>query len=235
MKLAVMQPYFFPYLGYFQLVNAVDRFVVYDDVAFIKQGWINRNRILINGCPSFVGVPIKRASSFVSICDTRIDDDPQHARWTEKLLKTVDNAYRRAPEFRRVFPIIEHVLACRTTRVVDVALGSLKAVAAFLEIRTPFVDSSAKYRNADLKGEDRVLAICAAEAASEYVNLPGGRELYSHDRFAAVGVKLSFLSPRSIEYRQFGGAFVPALSIIDVLMFNPVGRVREFLDGFDLA
>jgi len=234
-KMAIMQPYFFPYIGYFQLIRAVDRFVVYDDVAFIKQGWINRNRVLINGEPAFVSVPIKNASSFVSIRDTCIDDDPQHARWAEKLLKTCDNAYRRAPQFARVFPIIEQVLAVKTTRIVDLALASLKAVCAFLDIATTFVDSSIKYGNLQLKGQDRVLAICAAEGASEYANLSGGRDLYSTDRFSSTGVKLSFLQTRSIEYRQFGAPFVPSLSIIDVLMFNSVETVRGYLAAYDLA
>jgi hypothetical protein len=230
-----MQPYLFPYIGYFQLIRAVDRFIVYDDVTFIKQGWINRNRVLINGAPAFFGVPIKNASSFTLIRDTQIDDDPQHMRWIEKLLKTCDNAYRRAPEFKRVFPLVEQVLSCQTTKVVDLALASVKAVAAFLEIQTSFVESSTVYGNAHLKAEERVLAICGAEGASEYVNLPGGRELYSAAQFASHGVKLSFLQPHAIEYRQFGGHFVASLSIIDVLMFNPVDRVRGFLGAYDLV
>jgi hypothetical protein len=234
-KLAIMQPYLFPYIGYFQLIHAADRFVVYDDVAYIKQGWINRNRILINGEPSFFSVPIKHASSFTLICDTLIDDDRQHARWVEKLLKTFDNAYRRAPEFPRVFPMVERVFSRQTTRIADLAVASVKAVASLLEMKTAFVDSSALYGNATLKGEERVLSICAAEGASEYINVPGGRELYVRERFETCGVQLSFIQPRPIEYRQFGGPFVPWLSIVDVLMFNPVETVRRALDAFDLA
>src|SRR5437773_5433216 len=98
-KLGIMQPYLFPYVGYFQLLNAVDRFVVYDDVAFIKQGWINRNRILINGHAAYFTVPVKHASSFSLIRDPLVDDDRQHARWAEKTLTTFSNTYRRAPEF----------------------------------------------------------------------------------------------------------------------------------------
>src|SRR5713226_7455519 len=128
-----MQPYLFPYIGYFQLMHTVDRFVVYDDVAFIKQGWINRNRILINGHASYFSVPIKRASSFTSIRETFIDDDPQNAHWVEKTLKTLGNAYRRAPEFVRVFPIVEKVLSRQTNRITDVAVASLEAVADFLD------------------------------------------------------------------------------------------------------
>ena len=131
-KLAIMQPYLFPYIGYFQLIHAVDRFVVYDDVAYIKQGWINRNRILINGKASFFNVPIKNASSFALIRDTLINDHQQHARWAEKLLKTFDNAYRRAPEFARVFPMLEHVFCAQTTRIADLALASVRAAAEFM-------------------------------------------------------------------------------------------------------
>src|SRR6266498_1735594 len=105
-----MQPYLFPYLGYFQLIHAVDRFVVYDDVAFIKQGWVNRNRILINGQPSYVTVPLKQASSFRQIRDIEIDDSPQNREWPSRFLKSVDNAYRRAPQFTHVFPLIESVV-----------------------------------------------------------------------------------------------------------------------------
>jgi len=230
-----MQPYFFPYIGYFQLVHAVDRFVVYDDVPFIKQGWVNRNRLLINGAASYITVPVRHASSFVRIRDTQIDADPQNARWSDKTLKTIENAYRRAPEFAQVFPLVESVLRLPTGRIGELALASLKAVAQFLDIRTDWVDSSERYDNADLKGEDRVLAICRAEGATAYLNVPGGRELYSRERFAAGGIALQFVQPRAIEYRQFGDPFVPWLSIIDVLMFNQPAIVRTFLTACDLT
>jgi len=230
-----MQPYLFPYLGYFQLLQAVDRFVVYDDVAFIKQGWINRNRILINGQPAYVTIPLKHASSFSLIRDTFIDDDPQNAKWVDKTLKTVANAYRRAPEFPQVFPLIEAALNVETSRVVDLAVASVKAVMAFLDIRTEWVASSAGYGNQHLKSEDRVLAICKAERATAYINVAGGRELYSRDRFAEQGIRLCFLQPGRIEYRQFHDVFVPWLSIIDVLMFNPPGNVREWLTRYELV
>jgi hypothetical protein len=230
-----MQPYLFPYLGYFQLMRAVDRFVVYDDVAFIKQGWINRNRILINGQPSYFTIPIKHASSFAPIHDTLIDDQGQHARWIEKTLKTIDNAYRRAPQFGLVFPLVEGVLMKPTNRVVELAVASLRAVADLLEIPAEWVESSARYGNAHLKGEERVLAICRAEQATDYINAAGGRELYGYDRFEAEGVRLHFLQPRQVEYRQFNHPFVPWLSIVDVLMFNPVETVRTFLGACDLT
>jgi hypothetical protein len=233
--LAIMQPYLFPYLGYFQLLAAVDRFVVYDDVTFIKQGWINRNRMLINGEAAFFTVPLAHSSSRVAIRDTRISDAPQHRNWPEKLMRSFDSAYGRAPEFARTRPVVEGVLARATSRIADLALDSIKSVADRLDIRTAIVGTSSAYGNAHLHGEDRVLAICKAEKASRYINLSGGRALYSRDRFQAEGIELRFIEPRSIEYPQFGGAFVPWLSMVDVLMFNPVERVREFLGACEVA
>ena len=229
-----MQPYLFPYIGYFQLICAVDRFVVYDDVAFIKQGWVNRNRILIDGRAAFVTVPVKHASSFTLIRDTLIDDDRQNKRWIEKTLKTFDTAYRRAPGFTRVFPIIEAVFTRPTDRVAELAVASLKAVADLLDLPTEWVESSTQYGNAHLRGEERVLAICRAENATAYVNAPGGRDLYDRDRFAAAGLGLHFVQSRPIEYRQFHEPFVPSLSIVDVLMFNPLETVRRLVDACDL-
>jgi len=230
-----MQPYLFPYLGYFQLLHAVDTFVVYDDVAFIKQGWINRNRILINGQPSYFTVPVKHASSFALIQDTIVDDDAQNTRWVEKTLKTMDVAYRRAPEFGRVFPMVEAVLTSPTRRVAELATASIRAVLQVLDLRIEWVESSARYGNAHLKGEERVLAICRAEGATDYVNVAGGRELYSPERFAAEGIGLHFVRPRPVQYRQFHDPYVPWLSIIDVLMFNTQEAARDLVMQYDLA
>jgi len=164
-----------------------------------------------------------------------VDDDPQNERWVEKILKTFGNAYRRAPEFARVFPIVEADFRRPTNRVAELAVMSLKSVADFLDIRTEWVETSTGYDNSQLKATDRVLAICQAEGAKEYVNVAGGRDLYSRDRFETEGVRLNFVQPRPLEYPQFRGPFVPWLSIVDVLMFNPRDTVRTFLDAYDLT
>lgn len=228
MRLGLNQPYLFPYLGYFQLLHAVDRFVVYDDVGFIKQGWIHRNHLLINGEASLFTVPVRDQSSFRPIREVLIDDRGSH-RWRSKLLKTIDNAYRRAPEFDTVFPLVEHVLNPGVSRIGELALRSIKAVAGFLDLTTTFVDSTTVYGNDELAGEARVLDICAREGATVYINPTGGRHLYSANRFAEGGVQLHFIVPSFPAYRQFGAEFVPGLSIIDVLMFNPRAVVREYL------
>lgn len=232
MTLAIMQPYFFPYIGYYQLLHAADRFIAYDDVSFIKQGWINRNRILINGAAAFITVPVRDRSSFRAIADVEIDGP--EAVWRRKLLKTIENAYRRAPEFARVFPLVQGVLALPVTRIADLALASLSAVLDYLDVRIDIERSSATHAAGDLTGQERVIALCRRAGATEYVNSGGaGRELYAAGDFAASGLRLWFLQPRLREYRQFGAPFVPGLSIIDVLMFNPKAAVRDSLGDYE--
>jgi hypothetical protein len=235
MKLVIMQPYFFPYVGYFQLLHAADRFVVYDDVAFIKQGWINRNRILINGQASFITVPVKHATSFKPIYAIEIDDGPQNRQWRAKMLKSIANAYRRAPEFARVFPIVEAVIQSGVTQMADLARASLRAVADYLDLRCAWVESSRLYDNAGLTGQARVLDICRRVGATEYVNPPGGAELYSRDEFAAAGIGLHILRSHPIDYPQFGAPHVASLSIVDVLMFNSRDAARGLVAAYDLA
>lgn len=233
MKLAIMQPYLFPYLGYFQLIAAVDRFVVYDDVGYIKQGWINRNRLLINGEPGYLTVPLKHATGSTLIKDVITDDDSR-TRWRQKLAKIVGNTYRRAPFFAKVFPLVEHVLALPTDSIADIARASLVQVCRYLGVTTELIQSSITYNNQHLKGEERVLDICAAEAADQYINVIGGRELYSVARFRARGVTLNFLKTAPVEYRQFHEPFVPSLSMIDVLMFNSPKTGCDLLTRYEL-
>jgi hypothetical protein len=234
MRLAIMQPYLFPYLGYYQLMRAVDRFVVADDVSFIKQGWINRNRLLINGSPSVFTVPVKRHSAAALIKDVEIDDGAG-ARRRRALLKTIENFYRRAPSFDRVYPLIERVIEGPFTRIADMARASLREVCAYLGISVSIVDSSAIYGNAHLKGQDRVIDTCHVEKASDYVNAIGGLALYSREAFMAHGIRLHFLQTAAGEYPQFKTPFVPSLSVIDMLMFNRIEQARELVDRYELV
>ncbi len=229
-----MQPYLFPYIGYFQLMDAVDRFVIADDLAFIKQGWINRNRLLVNGAPAYFTVPLKRHHADTLIKDVEIDQS-SIGRWRTTTLKTVSNFYRRAPAFDEVFPIVERVFGAPFTKIADMARASLREVREYLGIDVAMVDSSARYGNAHLKGQDRVIDTCRAEQASDYVNAIGGRELYSREAFLAAGIRLHFLCSDEIEYPQLGGPFVPSLSIVDVLMFNPREQARLLLTRYRFA
>lgn len=228
-----MQPYFFPYLGYFQLMAAVDVFVVYDDVAFIKGGWINRNRLLLNGQPWLFTVPLQGASQNRLIHQIEVSPG-EYPRWRDKFLKTVARAYARAPHYAVTFTLLERVLDQPAANIGDLARRSLLAVHDFLSLPTRIGPSSTCYQNGHLRAQDRVLDICAREGATAYYNPPGGRELYSQDDFAARGLTLRFLRSRLPGYRQFDHPFVPALSIIDVLMFNPPESVRAMLPEYDL-
>jgi hypothetical protein len=228
-----MQPYFFPYLGYYQLVASVDKFIVYDDVAFIKQGWISRNRILVGGKAHTFSVNLKSASSFRLIKDTELHDR-LFPTWKTKFYRTIECAYRKAPYYAIAFRLIESVLEHDHKYVSKLAVESIKVVCKYLGIETEIVESSQKYNNQFIKGQERVIDICKTEGASLYINAPGGAKLCSKDRFSKEGISLKFLQPRMISYSQFANDFVPCLSIVDVLMFNSRESSRHLIRQCDL-
>jgi hypothetical protein len=226
MKLAIMQPYFLPYAGYFQLMAAVDKFVVYDDVNFIRRGWINRNRILLHGQEHLFVIPLRGASQNRRIKELRLVSE---SMWRQKLLATIRHAYCRAPEFHHVFPVISETVNFPEENLSAYLLNALRRMKAYLGLETELIPSSTVYENESLKGQARILDICRRERASVYLNLSGGKELYDPELFARNGITLRFLEPTTIQYDQFGGPFRPALSIIDTLMFNAPDRVRSML------
>lgn len=233
MRLAIMQPYLFPYLGYFQLLGAVDKFVIYDDVAFIKQGWVNRNRILVSGRAYRFSVPLRDASSFRRINETEVDRG-SYPGWLRKFLMTVDQSYRKAPCFEPVRQLLAMVFVGFSGSIASLALRSIVETAHYLDLKTEIVESPCAYGNDGLKGEERLIDICVKEGADSYINVIGGQELYAREDFAARGITLHFIRSRPTMYRQFGEGFIPALSMIDVMMFNPPQRISELLGEFDL-
>lgn len=233
MKLAIMQPYLFPYIGYYQLIHAADKFIAYDDVNFIKQGWINRNSILANGKLIIFSVPLDNQSSFSKINETNISQK-LYPIWKNKFIKTIQQNYNKAPFYKEVFPIVESVFNIETSNIAELAVNSLKLVLNYLDIRTVFVGTSAIYQNQNLSSQDRILALCEKEMATIYINPIGGQELYSKKEFLKKNIKLHFLKTGTINYNQFNSEFVPNLSIIDVLMFNDVPTINEFLTNFEL-
>jgi hypothetical protein len=229
--LAIMQPYFLPYIGYWQLLAAADRFVVYDNIQYTKKGWINRNRFLRNGADAWFTVPLKKGSDFLNVADRQVADDFD----PKTLLNPLASAYRKAPFFREVFPLIEAIVTAAPRNLFAYLHHSLTATAGYLEIATPIVVSSTVPIDHALKAEQKVLAICRAAGADRYINAIGGRELYSKPAFAAEGVELAFLQSRPVEYRQYDDPFVPGLSIVDVMMFNSRDAVRAMLGAYDLV
>jgi hypothetical protein len=231
MKLAIMQPYFFPYIGYWQLIQAVDRFVIYDDVNFIIGGWVNRNRILINGEPSYITAPIIKASQNKRMCDLSLDPWPV---WKNKMVKSIEMAYRKAPFFAQMYPLIEKLIRHEADNLSDYLSYQLQAMASFLGIKTEFVVTSRCYENNHLSGQARILDICNREDATTYINPHGGQALYDTETFRNAGIDLRFIAMRPISYKQRAKRFVPHLSIVDALMeIGPV-EITHHLDTFDL-
>lgn len=234
MILGIMQPYLFPYIGYFQLINAVEKFVIYDDVNFIRQGWINRNRILLNGNAHLFTVPVKSISSFKAINEVEIDQK-SFPQWKIKFFKTFDAAYKKSPHYKEISAVVTDVFEAQVRTINEMASKSIFTIAEYLNLPTHFVLSSSIYNNVHLKAQERVLDICLQEKASTYINAKGGCELYSKKVFAKNRITLKFVSTGSICYKQFSEPFVPHLSIIDVLMFNSKEYVNQFLNCYELV
>ncbi len=232
MKLGIMQPYFFPYIGYFQLINAVDLFVVYDDLQYISRGWINRNRILVNGKSSYITLPIRSASHLTSIKDSCFNGN--FAKEKNSILRRIEGAYRKAPHFSETFELIEKCFQCPDPKVSAFVSQTIKQCCQHLGISTPLNITPSLQINADLRGQDRAIAITKHLGSDHYLNPVGGMEIYSGKEFQRHGIELSFVRTNEFSYKQFGGEFVPNLSIIDVLMFNDRDTIRDYLSRYTL-
>lgn len=218
MKLAIMQPYLFPYAGYFNLIGQVDKFVFYDDVNFIKGGWINRNRLIIAGEVRYFTVPLVGASPNLKINEVKVQ---ARALWERKLLASIQQSYAKAPNFAGAFDCVREVLSGGEGEgIAQLAKRSIRLTAERIGISVDFVESSTVYDNQHLSSSARVLDICCREGASTYVNPPGGRALYRYEDFLAHGITLRFNDVGLKPYKQFTDAFTPGLSVLDMMMFN---------------
>ena len=229
-KIAIMQPYFLPYIGYWQLIHDVDEFVLYDTIKYTKKGWINRNRFLVNGADQLFSLPLKSASDFLYIRDRELagDFDP------DILLRQFEGAYAKAPYFKEHFPIIEDILRCPHGNLFDYIYNSIEKICAFLDIKTPIIISSdIKSGHEDLKGQDKVINLCKARNAETYINPIGGVDLYNKESFRTHDITLSFLRARALHYDCFGQNAIPHMSILDVMMFCPRDQILSYLAEFD--
>lgn len=217
-----MQPYFLPYIGYFQLIASVDQFIVYDNIKYTKKGWINRNRMLQNGADVMFSVPLKKDSDSLDIVQRELSADFNR----DKLLNQFKGTYRRAPHFDQTFPLIEQLVRYEDTNLFRYLHHSIVKLCEHLEITTEIKISSDIAIDHTLQSQDKVLALCEATGAKTYINAIGGMELYSKEAFQQKEIELKFIKSRPFEYAQFGDAFVPWLSIIDVMMFNSIEDIR---------
>ena len=229
MKVAIMQPYFFPYIGYFQLINAVDTFVIYDNIEYTKKGWINRNRILVNGKVDYFSIPLKKDSDYLNIVNRELSNEWQKEK--TKILNRIKENYQKTPFFCDVFPLIERCFNCKEINLFEFLLFSIQEIMEYLSIETEIVVSSTIATNHNLKSEDKVIAICKELQAKYYYNPIGGLELYSKKTFENNSINLRFLKTNNYTYMQFGDEFEPFLSIIDVMMFHSKEALTMILNN----
>ncbi|WP_073106265.1 WbqC family protein [Pollutimonas bauzanensis] len=225
MKLAIMQPYFFPYIGYFQLIAAVDLFVVYDNIKYTKKGWINRNRILRGGKDATFSLALKKDSDYLDIRDRHLAVDFNR----QKLLNQLRDAYMHAPYFKQTFPLVEGIVQYKNTNLFCFLHHSISQICEHLDIKTNIKISSDIAIDHSLKNKEKVLALCKAVNARTYVNPIGGIDLYSKETFEHENIELKFIQTKYFEYPQFDEEFLPWLSIIDVLMFNSLDKIQSHI------
>lgn len=230
-NLAIMQPYFFPYIGYFQLIATVDQFIVYDNIKYTKKGWINRNRMLQGGKDVMFSLPLKSDSDYLDVRERELAADFNR----DKLLNQFKGAYRRAPYFEKTFPLVEQIVRHEDTNLFRFLHHSIVEICKHFGLTTEISISSGIPIDHELTGQDKVLALCAATGASTYVNAIGGMELYSKQAFSEKGIELKFIKSKPFMYTQFGDEFVPWLSIIDVMMFTSREETLACITGnYDL-
>ncbi len=229
MKLGIMQPYFMPYIGYWQLMAAVDTYVIYDDVNYIKKGWINRNNILVNNDKQMFTISLNGASQNKLINEITIADD------FSKLRKTISMAYHKAPYYNVVIVLLDKVFSYHSSNLADFISNSIKQVCKYLGIRTKILMSSDIEKDNSLKGQDKILEICKLLGADVYYNAIGGKELYYQDEFEQNGIDLHFVQPNIQSYQQYGKEFISGLSMIDVMMFNSIEEINKMLKNFQLT
>ena len=221
-----MQPYFFPYIGYFQLIAQVDHFIFHDDAQYIKGGWVNRNRILSDETPLLLTLPVLRGAHEHTIQQRAYDLNPRNVG---RISRRIEAYYRKAPRFSEILPLLQDILSFGDPNVAAFNANLIGRLAGFLGIGTRLLRASEMTKEDRLRGEARVIDLCVRVGATVYLNPIGGLSLYRAEAFAAAGIELQFLESNVRPYRQFGGTPVPSLSIIDVLMFNSNQTIAAML------
>jgi hypothetical protein len=255
MKLAIMQPYFFPYIGYFQTIQAVDKYILYGNVNYIKKGWIHRNRILVKqGEPRYILVNIEARSSNAKIYETKLCRD---TKWKKKILNLIKYNYSRSAYFQEIFPLVGKIVNEDSDNIHIYNSNCIIKICNYLDISTQIQCSNQQYLEMEKALDDeygqiemvsevstpqanldkktaRVIRICKMEGSDVYINPIGGKTLYKKEVFKENGIDLFFIKAQNIFYRQFSNTFIPDLSIIDVLMHCGRDKTREFLNSCKL-
>lgn len=231
---SIMQPYFLPYLGYWQLINLSDIFVIYDDIEFTKKGWINRNNYLVNGKKTLFTLPLKKDSDFLSVNERFVSEEFKKSK--VKILNQFSSSYKKSEYFDESFLLFKKILNNEDSNLFNFIRSSIIEIASYLDIKTEIKVSSSIGEYSKIKGTDKVLDICTKLRASNYVNPIGGLELYSKNDFAKKKIDLHFHKINKIEYGQIMvNDFEPNLSIIDVIAMNGKEKTIQLLDSYSLV
>lgn len=233
MKIAIMQPYLFPYIGYFQLINSVDKFVVYDDVQYISRGWINRNNILVNNQKYLFTLSVKKSPQKDNINQKLLSDNNKSLK--DNFLKTIDFAYHKAPYYKQVKNLISQCLEYGEQNISLFITNSLNLICNYLKINTSIILSSTINDGKNLKKQARIINITKILKGDHYINSNGGKDLYSKEEFIKHGIKLNFIQSYTTPYKQFKNEFIPYLSIIDIMMFNNIDEINKLLNNYILV
>lgn len=232
-SLGIMQPYILPYIGYYQLINLCDIFIIYDNIKYTKKGWINRNRLLLNGKDEYFTIPLKNASDQLDIVQRELA--PSFDEEGKRILRKITQSYNKAPFFKDVYPLAEQIFLSKETNLFNFLLNSLLLTINYLEIKTKIVVSSTLLIDHSLKSQDKIFALCKAKDATSYINPIGGISLYSKEAFLSEKINLYFLQSSPFEYVQSQPGFTPWLSILDVMMHNERNVIKDYLDkSFEL-
>lgn len=230
MKMGLMQPYFMPYIGYWQRINAVDVHVIYDDVNYIKNGWMNHNRILYQGEIKYFTIPLKGASPNKRINEVKVDTSP---RIQGKMLKTLEYAYKKAAHFTEGMSVLEPIITSSDDNLATYLESQLRSLSTYMGIETNLIMSSSIEKDNSLKGKDKVIEICKKQDAQIYVNASTGEHLYNKDNFRDEGIELIFMKDAcTVQYEQLSKEFIPALSIIDVIMNCSKEDISKLLNDY---
>ena len=234
MKVGLMQPYLFPYLGYFQLINAVDKFVIADDVQYIRHGWINRNNIRVMDKAHVFTFSVKKDSREKNI-NERFYSDKDFEIVKENLFENVNYSYKKSPYFSEIYQLLSEIFKYNNLNVAEFNTNSLKILCNYMGIHSDFLVSSSLTKNNELKRQDFVIEVNRVLGSDCYINSIGGMELYSKKAFEENNISLKFIKMNDVTYDQGGKEFIPFLSIIDVLMYNSKDKILDLLNEYTLV
>ena len=231
-SVAIMQPYFMPYIGYFQLINSVDVFIIYDNIQYTKKGFINRNRILFNNKGRKFTIPIKKDSDYLDVVERTISNTWESE--SKKFLNLINHSYKKSPYYKNCIEVITECVMYPNFNLFEFIYFSVKKICSYLDINTKIIISSELEVDHSLKSQEKVISFCKELKSKTYINAIGGQELYDKSTFQKNNLNLNFIKTNPIEYKQFNNSFEPWLSIIDLLMFNSREELKLHLNNYTL-